>query len=45
LQQPRWSDEDVKRAIRLAQEAGLKSYRVEISADGTLTIIVDDGGG
>ena len=38
-----WDDNDVKRAIRLAQEAGLASYRVEIAPDGTITIVVDGG--
>jgi hypothetical protein len=35
-----WRDEDLKRAIAVAEEAGLKSYRIEIAPDGTITIFV-----
>ena len=35
-----WLEEDVKRAIAAAEEAGLQSYRVEISPDGTIAIVV-----
>lgn len=37
-----WHDEDLKRAIAIAEEAGLKSYRIEIAPDGTVTIFVGD---
>ena len=36
-----WRKSDLKRAIDVAQEAGLTVYRVEIAPDGTITIIVD----
>jgi len=35
-----WRERDLKRAIDMAQEAGLQSYRVEISPDGTISIVV-----
>jgi hypothetical protein len=35
-----WRQSDVKRAIAAAEQAGLESYRVEIAADGTISIIV-----
>lgn len=35
-----WRDEDLKRAIAVAEEAGLRSYRIEIAPDGTITIYV-----
>lgn len=35
-----WRDEDLKRAIAVAEEAGLTSYRIEIAPDGTITIYV-----
>lgn len=35
-----WHDDDLKRAIALAQEAGLARYRVEIAPDGTICIVV-----
>ena len=35
-----WRDEDLKRAIAVAEEAGLTSYRIEIAPDGTITIFV-----
>jgi hypothetical protein len=35
-----WREADVRRAIRLAQEAGLANYRVEIAPDGTIAIVV-----
>lgn len=35
-----WRERDLKRAIDIAQEAGLESYRVEIAPDGTISIIV-----
>jgi hypothetical protein len=35
-----WRDEDLRRAIAIAAEAGLKSYRIEITPDGTISIIV-----
>lgn len=37
-----WCNEDLKRAIAVAEEAGLTSYRVEIAPDGTITIFVGD---
>jgi hypothetical protein len=37
-----WRDEELKRAISVAEEAGLKSYRIEIAPDGTITIFVGD---
>jgi hypothetical protein len=37
-----WKQADVKRAINAAEKAGLTSYRVEIAADGTISIIVGD---
>lgn len=42
-----WREKDLERAIGAAKEAGLTSYRVEISPDGTISIVVggpaDDG--
>ena len=35
-----WQDEDLKRAIDAAKAAGLRSYRVEIAPDGTISLIV-----
>ena len=35
-------DAEVRRAIAIAEEAGLKSYRVEIAPDGTITLFVGD---
>ncbi len=35
-----WQDADLRRAIAIAQEAGLASYRIEIAPDGTITITV-----
>ncbi len=40
-----WRKADLKRALSVAQEAGLTSYRVEISPDGMITIIVDGADG
>jgi hypothetical protein len=37
-----WRDEDLKRAIAVAEQAGLKSYRIDITPDGTISIIVGD---
>lgn len=37
-----WRDDDLKRAIAAAEEAGLRSYRAEIAPDGTISIIVGD---
>ncbi len=39
---PGWRDDDLKRAVDVAEKAGLRSYRVEIAADGTITIVVGD---
>ncbi|MXO58215.1 hypothetical protein GRI89_01470 [Altererythrobacter salegens] len=33
-------DAELRRAIEIAREAGLENYRVEMSADGTVTISV-----
>lgn len=35
-----WREADLKRAISVAEEAGLQCYRVEIATDGTISIIV-----
>ena len=35
-----WRQDDVKRAIEAAEQAGLSGYRVEIAPDGTITIVV-----
>lgn len=35
-----WSEADVERAIAAAEQAGLGTYRVEISPDGTIAIVV-----
>jgi hypothetical protein len=35
-----WRQADVKRAIGAAEKAGLRSYRVEIAPDGTISIVV-----
>jgi hypothetical protein len=35
-----WRQNDVKRAVAAAKQAGLQSYRVEIAPDGTISIIV-----
>lgn len=35
-----WHEGDLKRAIEVAEQAGLTSYRVEIAPDGTISIIV-----
>ena len=37
-----WRDEDLRRAIAVAEDAGLTSYRIEIAPDGTITIFVGD---
>jgi len=37
---PAWREADVRRAIAIAEEAGLKDYRVEIAIDGTIAIVV-----
>ena len=36
----RWCKADVERAIAAAEQAGLTAYRVEISPDGTIAIVV-----
>jgi hypothetical protein len=38
-----WRKADLKRALAIAEEAGLRAYRVEIAPDGTIAIIVDRG--
>jgi hypothetical protein len=44
-----WRDADLKRAIAVAEKSGLQSYRVEITPDGTILIVVgqaqDSGSG
>lgn len=35
-----WREADIKRAIAAAQKARLRSYRVDILADGTISIVV-----
>ena len=35
-----WREADVRRAISVAEEAGLLAYRVEIAPDGTISIVV-----
>jgi hypothetical protein len=35
-----WRQADVKRAIAAAEKAGLRSYRIEIGPDGTISIVV-----
>jgi hypothetical protein len=35
-----WREADLKRAIAVAEKAGLRAYRVEIAPDGTISIIV-----
>jgi hypothetical protein len=37
-----WREEDVRRAIDVAAEAGLQNYRVEIAADGMISLVVGD---
>lgn len=37
-----WREQDLKRAISVAEEAGLTSYRVEIAPDGAISIIVGE---
>ncbi len=42
--EPGWRDADLKRAIRIARKSGLRAYRVEIDAEGTIAIIVAEDG-
>lgn len=35
-----WREDDLKRAIAAAEQAGLSAYRVEIAPDGTIAIVV-----
>ena len=37
-----WKHNDAERAIAAAEQAGLKSYRIEIAADGTIAIVVGE---
>jgi len=37
---PRWSEADLERAIAVAEQAGLRAYRIEIAPDGTIAIVV-----
>jgi len=39
---PNWVEADVRRAIAIAREAGLESYRIEIGPDGTIAVVVGD---
>jgi hypothetical protein len=38
--QGHWREADLKRAIAVAEKAGLTAYRIEIEPDGTIVIIV-----
>jgi hypothetical protein len=42
---PRWSDADLDRALAAAERAGLKAYRIEISPDGAIAIVVGSSAG
>ncbi len=35
-----WREADIKRAIAAAEKARLRSYRVDITPDGTISIVV-----
>jgi hypothetical protein len=35
-----WREADVKRALAAAEKARIRSYRVEITTDGTIAIVV-----
>ena len=35
-----WREADVKRALAAAEKARLRSYRVDIALDGTISIVV-----
>lgn len=35
-----WREKDLQRALAVAEEAGLKAYRVDIAPDGTISIVV-----
>jgi hypothetical protein len=35
-----WREVDIKRAISAAEKARLRSYRVDIAPDGTISIVV-----
>lgn len=35
-----WREADVKRALSAAEKARLRSYRVDITPDGTISIVV-----
>ena len=37
-----WKQKDAERAIAAAEQAGLKSYRIEIAPDGTIAIVVGE---
>lgn len=41
--EPHWRAAELKQAIAVANEAGLRTYRIEIAPDGTISIIVGDG--
>ena len=38
--EPLWRQADVERAIAVAEQAGLRTYRIEIAPDGTIAIVV-----
>jgi hypothetical protein len=40
-----WRQADVRRAIAAAEQAELRSYRVEIAPDGTIAIVVGEQAG
>jgi hypothetical protein len=42
--EPAWQQAHVRRAIEAAEEAGLRSYRIEITPEGTITIVVETPG-
>ena len=39
-----WQEADLTRAISAAEKAGLQSYRIEVAADGTISIVVGAAG-
>lgn len=40
-----WREHDLQRAIAVARRAGLKHYRVEITPDGAMTLVVGEPAG
>lgn len=37
-----WREADVKRALNAAEKARLRSYRIDIAPNGTISIVVGD---